>query len=393
MVKYFSYLFFVLFFLFSVSGVFAESQLQICTIDQNTCDTNTNVNSNSTDSNFTIANGESLTRFYFFYSTGCPHCENVEEYMTELQKEMDFNVVSINIKESLENTNLFKDILSDFKVMGSGVPVVVINNHLYLGDTDIIANLKNDIEECNSKGGCELYVPNSKKQESAANIFTVTALAFADSINPCEIAVLLILLSAILLKQNKRKVLEYGLAFIVTIFLVYFFMGIALIFGMKAIDLSIGTHILFWVFGILALVLGFLNLKDALSYGAGGFVMEVPRVWRPTMKYLLQSVNSIWSAIIIAAIISVFLLPCTAGPYFLVSGILFSLPWSTILGWLVYYNIIFVLPMILILIVVYLGFAKVDALQRTREKNIKNLHLVASLLLIALGIYLLVMAV
>ncbi len=367
---------------FAISSSSSDFLSTTCTVDVNDCDTNSVFDLNIGN------NKDANISFYFFYSQGCEHCKNVEEHLAQLSGKYKFNAVSLDVKASQKNTLLFKNILEDFNISDFGVPVVVINNNLYSGDKDIIANLENELKEAEKKGEAFLYVPKDKS-ESPVGFWSVTALAFADSINPCELVVLLILLSAILLKYDRKKVLEYGLAFIITIFIIYFFIGVLAIFGLKMIGSFVGTNIFYWIFGILAIVLGALNLKDALAYGAGGFIMEVPRAWRPTMKNLLQSIDSIWSAVIIAVIIAVFLLPCTAGPYFLASGILYSLPWSTILLWLVYYNIIFILPMLIILFVVYFGFAKIETLQRTRDKNIKNLHLIASILLILLGLYLL----
>jgi thiol-disulfide isomerase/thioredoxin len=349
-----------------------KSDFGVCTIDANTCDTN-QVN---------ITNNSGLIPMYLFYSPNCSHCKNVEVYLEELEKDYNLNVVAIN--RDLNNS-FFVSVVQSFEGTSFGVPVLVINDHFYQGDITIKENLKKELDAYKEKP-YGLY--KIKEKPKPINFWTMTGLAIADSINPCEIAVLLILLSSILVKYNsKRKVLFYGLAFIITIYAMYFILGIVAIFGFKLLG-NVNTTIFYIVFGVLALLFGLLNLKDAVSYGAGGFVMEVPRAWRPTMKKILENITSIWSAIIIAIIISLFLLPCTAGPYAVTTALLSQYSWLGALLWLLYYNVIFSLPMWIILGVVYFGLIKVETIQNMRERNIKTLHLIASIILILLGILL-----
>ena len=59
------------------------------------------------------------------------------------------------------------------------------------------------------------------------NFVKITSLALADSVNPCAIAVLSMVLISILLHHpnNKRKVLQGGLAFIAAVYIGYLFYG------------------------------------------------------------------------------------------------------------------------------------------------------------------------
>ena len=53
---------------------------------------------------------------------------------------------------------------------------------------------------------------------------------------------------------------------------------------------------------------------------------------------------------------------------------------------LIYYNLIFVLPMILITLIVYFGYSKVEKISGWKERNIKLLHLIAGILVFGIGI-------
>ena len=54
--------------------------------------------------------------------------------------------------------------------------------------------------------------------------------------------------------------------------------------------------------------------------------------------------------------------------------------------WLLIYNLIFIMPMIAITLVIYLGLTTVDKVSSWKEKNIKYLHLIEGLILTILGI-------
>ena len=52
--------------------------------------------------------------------------------------------------------------------------------------------------------------------------------------------------------------------------------------------------------------------------------MEVPLSWRPKMMKLIQSVISPCGAFVIGILVSLFLLPCSSGPYMVILGLLKS---------------------------------------------------------------------
>ena len=221
----------------------------------------------------------------------------------------------------------------------------------------------------------------------------ILSLAAVDAVNPCALAVLVLVLVAILIQhpKEKRKVLYVGLSFTLAVFLLYFFYGLVIIQFFKSFTETV-AGIKLWLYkglGVVAIILGILNIKDFWRYGGGGFVMEVPRGWRPRMKKLISGVTSAKGAFVIGAFVSVFLLPCTIGPYIIAGGILSAMELLGTIPWLLVYNIVFILPMVAITLAVWKGFTTVGEASGWREKNIQRLHLVAGLILLALGIALL----
>jgi len=224
------------------------------------------------------------------------------------------------------------------------------------------------------------------------NLATIIALAFADSINPCELAVLTLALIAILTRypRERKKVLQVGFAFTIAIFLMYFIYGLVLINLFKAVaGITIFKIWLYRILGIGGVLLGIANIKDFFSYGSMGFATEVPKKWRPTMKDIIAKITSVKGAFITGIFVALFLTPCTIGPYIIASGILSPLNLINTLPWLLIYNIIFVLPMILITLIIYFGFTTIDNVYGWREKNLKLLHLITGILLVLIGLSLL----
>lgn len=338
------------------------------------------------------------TCVYEFQSKGCPHCAKVESFLEELSEEHDMEIHYIDASQESE---LFTKLLKKYDVPMDRwglVPTVFVADYYCIGDKTCIESLEsviveNEGAECPDEfmNGYSEGTERPERNETYELTFAgITGLALVDAVNPCALAVLIILLSTILLRDPKKrnKALHAGLAFIVAIFAVYFGLGALIVLGLKWVTsvTSLSTVWLYKAFGVFAIIIGILNIKDYFKYGAGGFVMEVPKKWRPKMKDFIKSVTSTRGAFIVGLIVSLFLLPCTSGPYFVAGGLLANVPWATGLPWLAYYNLLFVVPMIIITFVVYLGVTAVDDISGWKERNIKKLHLFAGLVLIALGI-------
>jgi len=369
---------------------------------------------------------------------GCPHCANVEEHI----EDNDYlDVFDIRLKELSTNQVYAKEFLDAGEKFGIepsklGVPFMVVGNKYFMGDVDIIKYLDKKYElkkledaaggssggdgsggsggtggnggdngtgggsgsgdgSGSGGGGSGGTDPSGQgvidggedgNGKASLTIPVLVGAALADAVNPCEFAVLVILLSSILASGNKRRALASGLMFSLAIFLSYLAMGVGLYSALATAKFSLTFM---KVIGVVAIVLGLFNLKDFFFYGKG-FLMEVPLGWRPKMKAILRSVTGPFGAFAIGVVISLFLLPCTSGPYVIVTSLLSqSETFWYAFRLLVFYNLIFVSPMILITLAVYRGFS-VEKAEGIRMKRLRILHLIAGLLLVAMGVVVLV---
>lgn len=210
-----------------------------------------------------------------------------------------------------------------------------------------------------------------------------------DAINPCEFSVLILLMATMLaLENNRRRALLSGFSFIAAVFISYFLMGIGLLEFLRNYTLSFSDY--FYKFtGGLAILIGLFNIKDYFWHGGLGFVMEVPKKWRPKMKEMIRGVTSPFGALIVGFVVSLFLLPCTSGPYVVILGLLAAkTTFFKAFLYLILYNLIFILPMLIIVLAIYYGLPPERA-EAWRQTKIRLLHLIAGLILLALGILIL----
>lgn len=215
--------------------------------------------------------------------------------------------------------------------------------------------------------------------------FLIPAAA-SDSINPCAFAVMIILLTSILKQhKSKTKVIWAGLMFILAIFLSYVAMGFAL-FDTLADDFNpVYIQYAIWTIGIL---IWLANLKDYFWYGKY-FRMEVPTAWRPKMFKLLRGVTSPAWAFVIGLLISLFLLPCTAGPYIVVTSYLASnqIAFDVAAMYILIYNFVFVIPMFIIMFLIAFGVKSVEEINELKELNVERMHLITGVIMLLLWIY------
>jgi len=222
------------------------------------------------------------------------------------------------------------------------------------------------------------------------SLINIIGLAAVDAINPCALAVMaMVLMSILLYNPAKRKnILLGGLAFTLAVFILYFLYGLIMIQFFSHLIPATGSLSLyvFRGFGVLAILLGLLNFKDFLKYKPGGLATEMPMTFRPRVKMLIKKITSPKGAFVIGLLVTLFLLPCTIGPYIIASGKLSFLSFLASIPWLLLYNAIFILPMMAVTLIIYFGVTTVENVSGWKEKNIHYLHLIEAIILIALGI-------
>ncbi len=215
---------------------------------------------------------------------------------------------------------------------------------------------------------------------------TLIGAALVDSINPCTFAVLLMLLATISLANKRSRILWAGLAFTTAVYISYFLMGLGIY---SAIQYSGLSRAFYYIVMFIALLVGILSIRDYFNYKPGILAVEIPLKWRPKLKAIIKGVTSVPGAAVIGFICSLFLLPCSSGPYLVILGLLANAATRLkAIPLLLIYNLIFVLPMILITLCIYCGLTSAEAAQKWRSKHIKLVHLISGIIMVLLAVLL-----
>lgn len=217
----------------------------------------------------------------------------------------------------------------------------------------------------------------------------VVLSAAIDSINPCAIGVLILMISVVLGgKGSVGRLLLLGGLYIFTIFLTYLIAGLGLIYFLGKIPLFIAEYISLFVGGMLVLA-GILEIKDFFWYGKGPS-LQIPAYFADKIHKYSQNAT-VAGVIFLGSFVAVVELPCTGAPYLAIITIL-SLNFNFYAFlMLILYNIIFVAPLIIILLMIAAG-TKLTAVQNWKQDNKGYMRLAIGALLIGLGWLLILIA-
>lgn len=217
----------------------------------------------------------------------------------------------------------------------------------------------------------------------------VIGSAAIDSINPCAIGVLILMVSVILgQKHTLGRMLLLGGLYIFAIFLTYLLAGLGLMYFLSAIPLFVTEYLSIFV-GTLVILFGIIEIKDYFWYGRG-FSLGIPPVFINKIHQLSKNVT-VPGVILTGAFVAGVELPCTGAPYLAIITVL-SLNFNFIAFlMLLLYNIIFVLPLIIILLIVA-GGAKLQSIKMWKQDSRGIMRLLIGLLLVGLGWLLILIA-
>jgi cytochrome c biogenesis protein CcdA/glutaredoxin len=342
----------------------------------------------------------------FFYENGCPHCARVKAFLDTIAPDYPDLVIHYFDIHEAESPDLLDRLLAVYKVKLGPVPIVFVGDVVGIagtyygldetpyetaGRSEEMALLRAIDRAMETDAESPLTRVEDVQGGGLAENLTIPALivaAVVDSVNPCTFAVLVLLLGTLIVAGRKGRVLQIGISFIVAIYVSYFLMGIGIFTAIQAAGVQ-KPFIL--AVSSLAILLGLWNMKDYFAYGKW-FTIEVPQRWRPAVKRLTASVISIPGAFLVGVLDSLFLLPCSSGPYIAILALL-SKTTSRLQGilFLLLYNFIFILPLLGIMLAVHFGFTTTARAERWRQKRLGKLHLITGAIMTLLGIMLISM--
>lgn len=331
------------------------------------------------------------TEVSYFYGNGCSHCAkvaasgiiekvNASENVSVTKYEIYYNETSRNKFYAFANSlGLAKNTL--------GVPFAVINcsgNLTYLaGDGPIINELEKSVVSCVGGGSINENVSPSTPDAHQITLGSLIFAALIDSINPCAFGVLIFLMISLLKIGSSKRALRAGLVYTFVVFVVYFLSGLGIFKIIQSF--SSVTLAVYLTAGILVLIVGVLELVDFLREDKESIVKISKRV-KPLMEKFIHK-GTIPAMIVLGVLVSLFELPCTGGIYLAILNLM-SINKTFGIPYLLLYNFIFVLPLIVLTLLIYKGTSP-EKLQKWTNTEKKWMKLSAGLIMVFLGIYIL----
>lgn len=209
--------------------------------------------------------------------------------------------------------------------------------------------------------------------------------ALLDSINPCAFSILILTIAFLLsLGKLRSHILKIGGMYVLGLFAVYILIGLGIT---QALHLFNVPNFMGKLGAVLLIVLGSVNLiKDI--FPKFPLKLGIPAAAHRKIADLMEK-TSMPAAFFLGGLVGLCEFPCTGGPYLMVLGLLHDqATFSSGLGYLLLYNVIFVLPLAVILLLASNKSLteKVDEWQRMGRGRMK---LWTGIAMVAFGIFIL----
>jgi thiol-disulfide isomerase/thioredoxin len=357
-----------------------------------------------------------VARLYYYSAENCPHCKEYGPLIHQLADR--FPEIELVEKDIWLDRSAFEEMMElvathgDFPV---ATPTLFLGNKIWIGiDHEKLLNIETQLKECiasdcpdamgrlHQGGKAKTAAPqtpedtmvsipllgNLDAREVSLPLVAVT-LGLLDSINPCAFFVLLFLLSLMIHAHSRMRMLTVGVVFVTFSGLIYFlFMAAWLNLFLATGGLRIATLLA----GLVALLIGGINTKDYFLFHKG-ISLSIPEKVKPGLyqrvRDLVRSANYfslLCGTALLAIAANSYELLCTAGFPMVFTRLLTlqQLPTWQYYTYLGLYNVIYVIPLLIIVIV----FAVTLGAHQLSERQGRCLKLISGVMMLDMGLVL-----
>lgn len=352
------------------------------------------------------ADGQPEVKLYFFWALTCPHCIEAHPYIEAIPQARPWvKLHALELTRNAENVRLYQTLARQLGEEAASVPALLFCGEMYVGwESDAItgALLRQRLDDCHARslgvqtGGQpvaakvppSIHVPliGAVDPTSLSLPVLTVILAGLDAFNPCAFFVLLFLLSMMAHQKSRTRMLLIGGIFVLVSGLMYFafmtaWLNVFQLFGHLA-WMTVAA-------GALAVFVGAVNVKDYFLFEKG-LTLSIPASKKPDIfrraRAILsaESLTTMLAATIFLAIAANFYeLLCTAGFPMVYTRLLTLADLSTAshYGYLAAYNLVYVVPLALIVIV----FARSLGARKLTEREGRLLKLMSGAMMLQLG--------
>ena len=352
------------------------------------------------------ADGQPEVQLYFFWSLTCPHCTEARPYIEALPEARPWvKLHTLELSRQPENVRQYQDMARQLGEDAASVPALLFCGEMHVGwdsDETTGAQIRQRLDDCRTRAvsgqaaappaePIRLPLIGAVDPASLSLPALTLVLAGLDAFNPCAFFVLLFLLSMMAHQKSRGRMLLVGGVFVLVSGIMYFafmaaWLNVFQLFGHLA-----------WVTlaaGALAVFVGAVNVKDFFRFGQG-LTLSIPESKKPGIFRRARAILSAGSlpamlaaTIFLAVAANFYELLCTAGFPMVYTRLLTlaDLTPAARYGYLAAYNLVYVLPLALIVAV----FAFSLGARKLTEREGRLLKLMSGAMMLELGALLLI---
>ena len=344
-----------------------------------------------------------------FYEPGCHDCDKVKVILKDVSQKYPNNLIIKDFDISLTENMELAEALSELNQMPEEerllVPVIFIGDDYLFRDDITYDNLEKLIQKNLTTNTIPPWEKVKEKDLTAQErliarfqSFGLAAVALSgliDGINPCAFASIIFFISYLTLINRKgRDILWVGGIFTLSVFLTYFLIGNGALKMITSLSfLPLVRKIFVLVTAALALILGVVSLYDYLQFKKKGTTKDAKLQLPSFLKNMIHSAirknvrlsNYILMAAVTGFIVSLLELACTGQIYLPTIMFISTIPDLKVnaLFYLLFYNLMFVVPLILVFSFTYWGTTSAQWAALT-QKNFGKIKMAMTLLFFGL---------
>lgn len=213
----------------------------------------------------------------------------------------------------------------------------------------------------------------------------VVSAGLLNSLNPCAISLLLLYIAMMFSAQKSREaILAFGFFYITSLYVTYFLVGL----GLLRASVIIFPNFFVKAGAVLAIFFGLMNIKEYF-FPKLPFHIKIPMKTRQIVGEIAFKAT-IPAAILLGALIAISTLPCSGAVYLATLSYLRAKETvASGIAYLLLYNLMFVLPLIVIYLVATNRIVT-EKMINWQEQNGRKMHLVLAAVMILMGVAILI---
>jgi hypothetical protein len=360
----------------------------------------------------TLANENNSLIMDYYYGSTCGECSEINASLIQPYFAEDpyyNNLLIFQYKDIDTNDTAYEEWRNLTPIVG--IPAVVIRNDTYATQAIDLALYQFDIEKGyqNLSFVINEFLSGNYSNKTDENVTIISTpwgefditnwslpiltiiLGGLDSFNPCAFFILIFLLNLLIYARSRKRMLLIGGIFIFFSGLLYMVFMFIMYETLRVIKTPENIFIITLIVGCIVLPMGILNIKDFFFFKKGASLSipedKKPKIYKQ-MRGLVKNPKvsaTILGTIILAGTVNFYELLCTFSlPFVFINQLVnfnISQGSATYYGYILLYNIVYVIPLTIIVLIFVLTLGK----RKLTEWHGQIMKLVSGIMLASFG--------